>query len=512
MSLLTVPRTYFPGLSSLRHYPTVSRSQSSKEWPSLWRTWTSSSPRNRAVRSDWETHSTDHETELIDDYLYTIIGKRALNVPSDLRRTLVDCKDSFTRPELRLQPPVFLSKDFDYSTIIGKAECEIGNDIDSLFSSSQCIHVLYRPRGSGKSVMCERLRHMCWKKNILPVSLNFATLDNDHWDNEFYDYVRVMDRPRAFENGWYFALATTARILYDRYQFDSLNEVCTSMKDNRHCLKTYIQEKHDPEYLTERTVCAVRHEAGGIRYNKVLVLADNCNHITDEWLFDIQIKEILNLKPEHSPAILMGMSRGPFTGLGWHPLAESKLDPVDIRDKWLKLHIPNQDKRDATTRLLTILAPLPNIITSVKQVLQRPPEDKAVPMAEVYRSAQLEFMKTFSHSQANALNSISFQTLQRLVFARGAKVHPPAEPIIFLLAQVQTNEVQSRRAKILLNALQHCSNKVIEAILKEGLSGDQYVNHVLKALFAEWLDVRVQCALLGYKVSFSLPKLRGLTK
>jgi hypothetical protein len=71
------------------------------------------------------------------------------------------------------------------------------------------------------------LRLLCWKKDILPVSLHFKrpiTAEDPDWRDSNPLTAAELQHSRA----------VTARIFFGRCQFSSLNEVLYAMKGNKH--------------------------------------------------------------------------------------------------------------------------------------------------------------------------------------------------------------------------------------------------------------------------------------
>jgi hypothetical protein len=373
---------------------------------------------------------------------------------------------------------------------------------------------------------------------MLPVSINLGSLEDDPWNTKF------CPNPEAkLTNEMNFALALTARILFDRYQFRNLNEVFDAMVNNQLHIERYIPHFNLPRRLIWRALQTVRREANNVSFDQVLVIVDECATATQRWPQVGERSVFADLVTENKlenevNVFLSSLHILPFEGGGgpspsykMAPLNISNLEADEIRDKWLKLSFVNQDLHDKATRLLSVLAPLPGIISGVKEPLrQLAGGNYGVTVGDVYSAAQREFSNAYTQAQSKALKSVSYETLEALVFGKCIRLsdadielvnssfllnslevessieihanHISPESSAFILAQTLTDDINDSRVKTMLTALRNCGKNIIEALLKEE-PGEQRVGHTIRAVFAEWLDVRLLCTLLSGKASCS---------
>jgi hypothetical protein len=485
------------------------------------------------------------EADAIDNFLKSIVKSRLHNVSPELRQSVKQCTDFCNHPELQLQPQVFCKGDFDYTTFVGKSEGELAKEIDEMFEyldySTPVYKGMLKAAGTGTSTICKMLRLACWRNDVLPVSVNLGRYSGLKLDPK---YKRRVSN-HAIEKQLYLACTITAGILFDRYLFSTFKEVICSMEDSLHHIQRLVDTSpcQLASWLVERALRMVRKEADGTRFEKVLVIADDPSAI---WRMDecrsiysvLTHGTILARHKKECEGITLFLTtphlehfqvRDIVPRLEMRSLTYSALDAAQIRDNWLKLPFANHDRKKATTRLLAALAPLPGLISTMKRYFQQLADDSAeLTVADVYHSCRAEYMKTYFEKNLGVrLSDITFGTVAALISGRHADLSPNVlhlvegsfilttiivrdsdnvyenylrpESSVFILAQLSDHQlkwVKNQEAKKLLTALSAASNRILEVLLNTELSGSQYTRRLLTTVFAEWLDVRLQCVLI----------------
>jgi hypothetical protein len=106
---------------------------------------------------------------------------------------------------------------------LGKSEEQLFADVCRMFTDITDITQLGKAAyygtlkgvGTGETTLCEMLRFVCWKRNVLPVSVSIHDVALDGWQAVYGDVGSF-----AAEK-LHFALSITARILYDRFYNDA---------------------------------------------------------------------------------------------------------------------------------------------------------------------------------------------------------------------------------------------------------------------------------------------------
>jgi hypothetical protein len=464
--------------------------------------------------------------------------QRVLNVVTDLRQW---------------PPPVFLRyKSFDYSSFVGKSDEELKAEIEGMFKFLNYDKSIYKGtlkgRGTGKSTLCEMLRYTCWKKGILPVSVDFSFLEktDPDWSLLLSD-LSPASSDTIYMQSAKFALSLTSRILFDRYNFSSVRKVQERMEANARALweLSFVGGLPElPKALIEQALALVRGKGNGERYERVLVIVDEAASATSLWpLANRTVFSALTAATVHNRHVAGKEGITIFlTSLQLQAFEEGtesimvpldvELDPIGIRDKWLKLkfHEDNNALKDKVTRFLAVLAPLPRIIrelatdlvelSKIKPTEARKEGPRA--LAELYDKAKASFKIHYSVQQAGGLRSVTFKDVHALVFGDNIRLSRSLlslvansfllnnlqvssasidenemvpESSVYVLAQLKLGDCHDEYAGDILKDLRRCSESIIQRLIRETSVEPEKDGHPLEIIYPEWLSVKLNCGM-----------------
>jgi hypothetical protein len=179
-------------------------------------------------------------------------------------------------------------------------------------------------------------------------------------------------------------VAVTARILYDRYKFGfeieaGLIRIRALMQAGYHHISESSVNDYLPETLIARALDMVRQDGEHERFEKVLVLVDESDSANQVWpphdgqsVFSVLTRATLHRSRQTKDMVTLFVTSLHIRAfdipgspsLVMVPYEMAVLDPVEIRDKLLKLPFGDQQQalKDQVTRFLSVLAPLPRVV------------------------------------------------------------------------------------------------------------------------------------------------------
>lgn len=399
---------------------------------------------------------------------------------------------------------------------------------------------MLKGRGTGKTTMCEALRHVCTENNILPISINFKAADGDNWL-----CVGVIDNANKIK----FGLAVASRIFHDRFQI-GLREVQALMRAN------YI-DGMDEEILIQEALKLARAVPNGDAIPKAMVIVDESQVAIETWPVDgsRRLLSTLNAATIHNyrsdDMNLRGVSlfissltseafEADKTKSRLIPLHVDPLDPVEIRDTWLKLKTIDVAVKDLVTRFLGVLAPIPRVVNTIREQIERfaglkRSQATGHEMGGLLEAAGNAFRSFYGIDQKPSLRRMGFDVLYSLVFGTEIELSQNTldlvsnsvlvnnihvshgsmadttfvpESTLFILREMLLTKLFPNGHKLLFH-LQDFSYQTIKFLTQATSTGTHEAGRALEIMYPGWLKVRLNCAL--QRVHFNKTEINILT-
>lgn len=308
--------------------------------------------------------------------------------------------------------------------------------------------------------MCEKLCQLSKVMKILPVCVDFKDAP-DRWSCFPPSLTNDSDDRNAIE----FSLSLVARMLYDRYEFNTLDDVRKLMWMN--FLDATIAHEADASMLIQAALQLIRRKQDDTQFESVLIIVDESAQAVNGWPMSVgRLMSVLTKSTIHCPEkgislFITSLSIEAFesdvTISKLKPVYLRPLNPHHIRDDWLKLVCSDVIVMDLITRLLAVLASVPRVIEDMKHKIELFARlDKST--ASTAKTGQLvnhavnSFKDWYGDTQEPYLEHITLDLLNALVMGKSIKLNKSVLDLVacsFLVNDVRVRVPQMEKNSII---------------------------------------------------------------